>query len=126
MITIEETIEAIHNSHGGLTDEEIQLIVQFAFKTGDVELTLKMIEEFAAEGKDSNALILKYEAALDIKPKWVDQIENLLVAIEMYRLEEEKAVNRLADVLGAYGIHVSAEEIKMSDTEQIKQKVKTL
>lgn len=48
MITIEETIEAIHNSHGGLTDEEIQLIVQFAFKTGDVELTLKMIEEFTA------------------------------------------------------------------------------
>ena len=108
MITVEETIEAIHNSHGGLTDEEIQLIVQFAFKTGDVEL------------------IQKYEAALDVKPKWVDQIENLLVAIEMYRLEEEKAVNRLADVLGAYGIHVSAEEIRKSDTEQIKQKVKIL
>ena len=61
-----------------------------------------------------------------MKPKWVDQIENLLVAIEMYRLEEEKAVNRLADVLGAYGIHVSAEEIRNSDMEQIKQKVKTL
>lgn len=25
MITIEETIEAIHNSHGGLTDEEIRV-----------------------------------------------------------------------------------------------------
>ena len=126
MIAIEETIKAIHNSHGSLTDEDIQLIAQFAFKTGDADLTSKMIEEFTAEAKDSKALIQKYEAALDVKPKWVDQIENLLVAIEMYRLEEEKAVNRLADILGAYGIHVSAEEIRKSDTEQIKQKVKVL
>lgn len=126
MISIEETIEAIRKKQDVLTDEEIQFIIQFAFKTSDVELTQKMIEDFATAGKDSKALIQKYEAVLDVKPKWVDQIENLLVAIELYRLEEEKAVNRLADVLGAYGIHVSVEEIRNSDTEQIKQKVKTL
>ena len=124
--SIEETIEAIRKKQGVLTDAETQFIIQYAFKTGDEELILKMIEDFTVEGKDSKALIQKYEATLDVKPKWVDQIENLLVAIEMYRLEEEKAVNRLADVLGAYGIHVSAEEIRNSDMEQIKQKVKTL
>ncbi len=124
--SIEETIEAISKEQGVLTDAETQFIIQYAFKTGDEELILKMIEDFTVEGKDSKALIQKYEATLDVKPKWVDQIENLLVAIEMYRLEEEKAVNRLADVLGAYGIHVSAEEIRNSDMEQIKQKVKTL
>ena len=126
MKSIEETIEAISKEQGVLTDAETQFIIQYAFKTGDEELILKMIEDFTVEGKDSKALIQKYEATLDVKPKWVDQIENLLVAIEMYRFEEEKAVNRLADVLGAYGIHVSAEEIRNSDMEQIKQKVKTL
>ena len=126
MILVEDTIETISKKQGVLTEADIQFIIQFAFKTDDAELTQKMIGDFTEEGKDSKALMQKYEAALDVKPKWLDQIENLLVAIEMYRIEEEKAVNRLADVLGAYGIHVSAEEIRISDTEQIKLKVKTL
>ena len=39
-----------------------------------------------------------------MKPAWVEQVENLLVALEMYRIEEEKAINHLADILTAYGI----------------------
>ena len=54
----------------------------------------------------------------------VEQIENLLVALEMYRIEEEKAINRLADILKVYGIDVSAEEIRQIDTEELKTKVK--
>ncbi len=126
MISIEEAIEAIRKKQGVLTDIETQFILQFAFKTGDAELTLKMLEDFTVEEKDSKALMKKYEAVLDVKPKWVDQIENLVVAIERYRLEEEKAVNRLADVLAAYGIYVSVEEIRSSDAKQLKQKVKSL
>ena len=30
-----------------------------------------------------------------MKPAWVEQVENLLVALEMYRVEEEKAINLL-------------------------------
>ncbi len=60
----------------------------------------------------------------EIKPNWVEQIENLLVALEMYRIEEEKAINRLADILKVYGIDVSAEEIRQIDTEELKTKVK--
>ena len=58
------------------------------------------------------------------KPNWVAQIENLLVALEMYRIEEEKAINRLADILSAYGINVSVEEIRQTDTEELLTKVK--
>ena len=36
------------------------------------------------------------------KPAWVEQVENLLVALEMYRIEEEKAINHLADILTAF------------------------
>jgi len=54
----------------------------------------------------------------------VVQIENLLVALEMYRIEEEKAINRLADILSAYGINVTIEEIRRTDTEELLTKVK--
>lgn len=60
----------------------------------------------------------------EIKPNWVGQIENLLVALEMYRIEEEKAINRLTDILKVYGIDVSEEEIRQTDTEELKTKVK--
>ena len=36
----------------------------------------------------------------------------LYTSLEMYRIEEERAINHLADILTAYGIDVSAEEIR--------------
>ena len=60
----------------------------------------------------------------ELKPSWVDQVENLLTALEMYRVEEEKAINHLAAILSAYGIDVSAEEIRTAETEVIKTTVR--
>jgi flavorubredoxin len=73
---------------------------------------------------ESTQIIQKYSAMIREKPSWVAQIENLLVALEMYRIEEEKAINRLADILSAYGINVSVEEIRQTDTEELLTKVK--
>ena len=41
--------------------------------------------------------MVTYRSKYDMKPAWVEQVENLLVALEMYRIEEEKAINHLAD-----------------------------
>lgn len=60
---------------------------------------------------------------IDMKPPWVSQIENLLVSIEMYRIEEEKAINRLAEVLTAYGVDVTEEQVRRADAAEIKEKV---
>lgn len=108
------------------TDAEKEFVVQFAFKTEDKEQTGKLIDELiqAKDEIESKQIIQKYSTMHHIKPKWVDQIENLLVALELYRLEEEKAIHRLADILGAYGIDVSAEEIRKTDAEELKEKVK--
>ncbi len=35
--------------------------------------------------------MVTYRSKYDIKPAWVEQVENLLVALEMYRIEEEKS-----------------------------------
>ena len=48
----------------------------------------------------------------------------LYTSLEMYRIEEEKAINHLADILTAYGIDVSAEEIRTTETETLKTTVR--
>lgn len=68
--------------------------------------------------------MVTYRSKYDMKPAWVEQVENLLVALEMYRIEEEKAINHLADILIAYGIDVSAEEIRTTETEKLKTTVR--
>ena len=65
----------------------------------------------------------QYAKMIAMKPMWVSQIENLLVSIEMYRIEEEKAINRLAEVLTAYGVDVTEEQVRRADAEEIKEKV---
>lgn len=59
-----------------------------------------------------------------MKPVWVEQAENLLVALEMYRIEEEKAISHLSDILTAYGIDVSAEEIRSTKAEEIRTTIR--
>lgn len=59
-----------------------------------------------------------------MKPAWVEQAENLLVALEMYRIEEEKAISHLSDILTAYGIDVSAEEIRNTKPEEIRTTIR--
>lgn len=104
--------------------EEQLFVVEFAFKTSDKELTNKLIDELAVPDKDSDSIIAKYKAMLDEKPVWIGQIENLLIALEMYRIEEEKAINRLADILNAYGIDVTVNEIRTVGTNDLKERVK--
>lgn len=120
---IRETVDAV-KKQPLLEREEQQFIVEFAFKTNDKELTNKLIDDLSMADKDFKTIRIRYEALYDEKPKWVAQIENLLVALEMYRVEEEKAICRISDVLKGYGIDVSPEEIRKTDTEELKQRVK--
>lgn len=123
LVAISETVEMLNVQQPSLTEDEKQFVVQFAFKTGDRDLTNKLIDELAMHVKDSSIIMKKYATMADLKPQWLEHIENLLVAIEMYRIEEEKAVKRLVDILTAYGIEVSIEEIKTADTNELKERV---
>ena len=107
-----------------ISKEEQLFVVEFAFKTSDKELSNKLIDELAVPDKDSDSIIAKYKAMLDEKPVWIGQIENLLIALEMYRIEEEKAINRLADILNAYGIDVTVDEIRTVGANDLKERVK--
>lgn len=122
---VNEATEIMKERDHLFTSSEKEFIVWFAFKSGDKESTNKLIDELikARDDVESQQIIQKYSSMHHINPQWVEQIENLLVALEMYRLEEEKAINRLAEILGAYGIDVTLEEIRKSDSVELKEMV---
>ncbi|MDD3040632.1 hypothetical protein [Bacteroides sp.] len=123
---VEEAVFIMNEVNHQFSESEKEFVVQFAFKSGNKDLTSLLIEELCQAGNDTESIqiIQKYSAMIHEKPNWVEQIENLLVALEMYRIEEEKAMNRLADILSAYGINVSIEEIRQTDTEELITMVK--
>lgn len=125
LLMISEIMDEKQELLGTLADYEKEFVVQFAFKTSDQELTGKLIQELAEarDGDETKQIMQKYTAVYDQKPLWVNQIENLLVSIEIYRVEQERAITRLSQILGAYGIDVSEEELRTADAETIKAKV---
>ena len=122
---ISETVSEMCKAGRSFSDGEKEFVVQFAFKSGDKTLTNQLIDELSEceDGQESQSIMEKYAKMIDMKPHWVCQIENLLVSIEMYRIEEEKAINRLAEVLTAYGVDVTEEQVRRADAEEIKEKV---
>lgn len=123
---VEETAFIMNEAKHNFTESQKKFVVQFAFKSGNKDLTRQLMEELrqSVNETESTQIIQKYLVMIQEKPSWVAQIENLLVALEMYRIEEEKAISRLADILSAYGINVSVEEIRQTDTEELLTKVK--
>ncbi len=112
LLRISETMNKVCNVSYSFSNKEKDFIVQFAFKTSDKELTNKLINELVAavDEVDSIRIMDKFSVMYDVKPDWINEIENLLVSLEMYRIEEQKAMSRLIEVLEAYGMDVSEEK----------------
>ena len=120
---VAETDALIDRKQAGLSETDRNFLFRFACATGDRELTERLFEEITTEGTDKKAVLQKYEVFMGNKPDWIRQVENLLVALEMYRIEEEKAVNRLAEILEAYGIELTVEELKDIPQEKIREQL---
>ena len=125
LAVVNEAVTEMNGVEHQFTEEEKNFVVQFAFRSA-AGSTISLIEALAhsADKAESDEIMVTYRAKYDMKPAWVEQVENLLVALEMYRIEEEKAINHLADILTAYGIDVSAEEIRTTETETLKTTVR--
>lgn len=123
---ISEAADTMDRTGHGFSAWEKEFVVQFAFKTGDKELTDKLIDELCAcpGGEESGRIMEKYATMYDAKPDWPEAIENLIVALEQYRLEEEKAVSRLAELLSAYGVDMPKEEVREADLSELKKRIR--
>ena len=105
-------------------EEDRKFILEFAFKSQDKELTKQLIMELMNSDRSSQMVMNRFTALLDQKPVWLAQIENLLVALEMYRIEEEKAINRLTKIMRAYEIDISEDMLRNQPLDEIKERMK--
>lgn len=125
LVMINEAVAVLKDSNGNFTDKEREFVLLYALKTEDISRVKELVCELSqADKAGSEVIIAKYQRQYKVMPQWIENIENLLVCLEMYRIEEEKAVKRLAEVLKAYGIDISEDEIKETGTEELKSKVR--
>ena len=103
LAVVNEAVTGMNGVEHEFTEEEKNFVVQFAFRSGSKEDTISLIEALAhsTDKVQSEEIMVTYRSKYDIKPAWVEQVENLLVALEMYRIEEEKAISHLSDILTA-------------------------
>ena len=124
LAAVTETAELFRQKNISMTERDKEFVVQFAFRTNDRELTNKLIDELADAGADRDAVCRKYQALTGFAPDWIQRIENLLISLEMYRVQEEQAVKTLSELLSACGISMSEDEIRRTDTTQMQKRVK--
>ena len=121
LVAVAQAADLINEKQVTLSETDKEFVVQFAFATGDKELTNKLIDELACEGADKGAVLLKYSTMKGFQPDWIRRIENLLVALEMYRMQEEKAIQTLSELLTAYGVDLTVDEIKEMPTDKVRE-----
>lgn len=124
LVAVTETAGMLRQKNISMTERDLEFVVQFAFRTNDRELTNKLIDELTETGADREAVCRKYQALTGFEPDWIQKIENLLISLEMYRIQEEQAVKTLSELLSACGIHMSEDEIRQTDTIQMQERVK--
>ena len=120
LIMITEAMRFIEEADAVISMEDKEFVAKYAFRTGDTDLVKKLIEELQEKDADREKVQTKYMQLADNKPEWAEQIENLVIALEMYRIEEDKAVKRITDFLTAHGIDISETVVKDSDVKELK------
>lgn len=121
LIALQQTAEMVCRMGEALSGADKEYVAQFAFRTGDGELTNKLIDELIQPGADKKAVYQRFNTMADFQPDWIRSIENLLVSLEIYRVQEEKAMKSLTEILSAYGIELTEEEIKELEPEKIRE-----
>lgn len=99
---IAQTAEMLEREQAGITDTDKEFVLQFAYASGDKELTDKLIEELAMQDTDKNSIYQKYKVLMGFQPGWIRDIEKLLVSLELYRIREEKAIHTLSEFIATY------------------------
>jgi hypothetical protein len=127
LIAVTQTIRHIHEKNLELTLPDREFVAQFVFRTGDLELTNKLIEELIQPDADRNRIRQKFETMVDLPSDWMQKLEELLIALILYRIQEEKAVMLLNGLLSDCPIHMTEERknhatMEREENERKKEK----
>ena len=120
---IAKTVELFERKKAGLSEEEKEAVLMFAYSTEDTELTEKFVDELSGKDVNKQAVLSRYEALLGQQTDWIRTVEALLIALERYRIEEEKASKKLLEMLEDYGIDLTVEEMKGFSKDMVMEKL---
>lgn len=120
---IAKTVELFERKKAGLSEEEKEAVLMFAYSTEDTELTEKFVDELSGKDANKEAVLSRYEALLGQQADWIRTVEALLIALERYRIEEEKASKKLLEMLEDYGIDMTVEEMKGFSKDMVREKL---
>ena len=120
---IAKTVELFERKKAGLSEPEKEAVLMFAYSTEDTELTEKFIDELSGKDANKQAVLSRYEALLGQQTDWIRTVEALLIALERYRIEEEKASKMLLEMLEDYGIDLTVEEMKGFSKDMVREKL---
>ena len=124
MLEINETAQGIQKRMSGLTEEEMRFVFDFGFQSHDKELSNSLIEELKSKDRDFENIKKRYNTMIGIRPEWDQKAESLIAALEMYRIQKEKALNSLETILNACGVNVSRDDIENGNLDKIREKVR--
>lgn len=120
---IAKTVELFERKKAGLSEEEKEAVLMFAYSTEDTELTEKFVDELSGKDANKQAVLSRYEALLGQQADWIRTVEALLIALERYRIEGEKASKKLLEMLEDYGIDLTVEEMKGFSKDMVREKL---
>ena len=101
---VEKSMDEMSDNGHSFTDKEKVFITEFAFSSGDKELTSKLVTDIAScvDNIESEKVMLRYSVLKGERPQWYDGAEALFVAIEVLRVEEEKYAKWLDERLASF------------------------
>ena len=121
LTALKQTVQTVCRLGECFSGADKEYVMQFAFRTGDGELTDKLIDELLQTGADRKIIYQKFNTLVDFQPDWIRSIENLLISLELYRVQEEKALKTLAEILSVYGIELSEKEIRELPPDKFRE-----
>ncbi len=118
MIEVTQTLVHIHKNMPNLVQEEQELAARFVLRTGDLELTNKLLADLSQPEAEPERIRQKFEVFMEEVSPLAEQLEGLLIALEEYRIQQEKKIQLLS------GILLGSQAIKSKTDERNKQTAK--
>lgn len=115
LIAVTQTLVHIHKDTPSLTQEEQEFIARFVLRTGDMKLTNKLFEELTEPGTEQERVRQKFEVFMEEVSPLAEQLEGLLIALEQYRIQQDRTITLLE------GILLGNKEVKLAQADQKKK-----
>jgi hypothetical protein len=125
LIAVTQTLIHIHKNIPDLTQEEQEIAARFVLRTGDLELTNKLLLELAQQGVEKEKVRQRFAVLMEPVSPLSERLEGVLIALEQYRIQQERTIKLLEGILFAnQAVKAVQSEEQRKKAEEIEQQKK--